>query len=225
MKMAVFWVVAPCSLVEVYQRFRGTFWLHHQGAASTSEMSVNFYQTTRRNNPEDRHLHTCRREILKSHPDEPSSHGYTYFFKLCFNIDLSFMTRSPMRSLLCMNYTTLPCALHAPPISSSPDLIIVIIFGKENELRSSSSRNFSQSPVPPSLFMSKHSPEHPVPKHPQYIFVFYCEKLSFTPIQNCRYKYSFVYFSLYIRDWKTKYSDLSGGKCPELSLLVISSWM
>jgi hypothetical protein len=23
MKIAVFWVVAPCSLVEVYQRFRG----------------------------------------------------------------------------------------------------------------------------------------------------------------------------------------------------------
>jgi hypothetical protein len=23
-KMAVFWVVAPCSLVEVYQRFRGS---------------------------------------------------------------------------------------------------------------------------------------------------------------------------------------------------------
>jgi hypothetical protein len=31
MKMAVFWVVAPCSLVEVYQRFRGTCCLHHQG--------------------------------------------------------------------------------------------------------------------------------------------------------------------------------------------------
>jgi hypothetical protein len=25
MKMAVFWVVAPCSLVEVYQRFRCPF--------------------------------------------------------------------------------------------------------------------------------------------------------------------------------------------------------
>jgi hypothetical protein len=37
-KMAVFWVVAPCSLVEVYQRFRGTYCLHHQ--------------TTRRNVPE-----------------------------------------------------------------------------------------------------------------------------------------------------------------------------
>jgi hypothetical protein len=30
-KMAVFWVVAPCSLAEVYQRFRGPCCLHHQG--------------------------------------------------------------------------------------------------------------------------------------------------------------------------------------------------
>jgi hypothetical protein len=30
-KMAVFWVVAPCSLVEVYQCFRGPCCLHHQG--------------------------------------------------------------------------------------------------------------------------------------------------------------------------------------------------
>jgi hypothetical protein len=35
-------------------------------AASTSERSVNFYQTTRRNNPEDSHLYTRRRENLKS---------------------------------------------------------------------------------------------------------------------------------------------------------------
>jgi hypothetical protein len=28
-------------------------------AASTSETSVNFYQTTRRNNPEDSHLFSC----------------------------------------------------------------------------------------------------------------------------------------------------------------------
>jgi hypothetical protein len=31
MKMAVFWVVAPCILVEVYRLFRGTCCLHHQG--------------------------------------------------------------------------------------------------------------------------------------------------------------------------------------------------
>jgi hypothetical protein len=34
---------------------------------STSETSVNFYLTTRRYNPEDSHLHTRRRENLKSH--------------------------------------------------------------------------------------------------------------------------------------------------------------
>jgi hypothetical protein len=61
MKMAVFWVVAPSSLVEVYQYFRSTCCLHHQGAlmmeaASTSEMSVNFYQTTWCYNPADSHL-------------------------------------------------------------------------------------------------------------------------------------------------------------------------
>jgi hypothetical protein len=31
MKMAVFWVVAPCSLVEVYRRFKGACCLHHEG--------------------------------------------------------------------------------------------------------------------------------------------------------------------------------------------------
>jgi hypothetical protein len=36
-------------------------------AASTSETSANFSQTTRRNNPEDSHVHTRRRENLKSY--------------------------------------------------------------------------------------------------------------------------------------------------------------
>jgi hypothetical protein len=72
MKMAVFWVIAPCSLVEVYERFRGPCCLQHQGAlkieaARTSETLVNFYQTTRRYNPEDSRLRTHRRENLKSY--------------------------------------------------------------------------------------------------------------------------------------------------------------
>jgi hypothetical protein len=36
-------------------------------AVNTSETSANFYQTARRNIPEDSHLHTRRLEKLKSH--------------------------------------------------------------------------------------------------------------------------------------------------------------
>jgi hypothetical protein len=43
------------------------FWALMVEAANTSEMSINFYRTTRRNNSEDSHLHTRRRENLKSH--------------------------------------------------------------------------------------------------------------------------------------------------------------
>jgi hypothetical protein len=39
-------------------------------AARTSETLVNFYQTTRRYNPEDTHLRTHRRENLKSYQHE-----------------------------------------------------------------------------------------------------------------------------------------------------------
>jgi hypothetical protein len=60
-KMTVFWDVAPCSLAEVYQCFRGVcccaiiaLMLEISG---TSETSVNFYQTTWCNTPEDSHPH------------------------------------------------------------------------------------------------------------------------------------------------------------------------
>jgi hypothetical protein len=56
--MAVFWDVAPCSMMEIDRRFRGAYCLHHLDDES--------YQTGRRNIPEDSHLHTRRRENLKS---------------------------------------------------------------------------------------------------------------------------------------------------------------
>jgi hypothetical protein len=54
-KIAVFWDVAPFSLVETDSRFRGAYCFHHQG-----------------NRPdyggdEDSYLHTRRRDNLKSH--------------------------------------------------------------------------------------------------------------------------------------------------------------
>jgi hypothetical protein len=48
MKMAVFWVVAPCSLVEAMIALM-------MEAASTCETSVNFYHTILCNSPEDSH--------------------------------------------------------------------------------------------------------------------------------------------------------------------------
>jgi hypothetical protein len=45
MKMVVLWVVAPWSAIILMIE-----------AANTPETSVNFYQTTWRNNPEDSHL-------------------------------------------------------------------------------------------------------------------------------------------------------------------------
>jgi hypothetical protein len=47
-------------------------------AVSTSETSAKFYQTTRRDIPEDRHLHTRSLENLKSHP--------FHLFEINFNL-------------------------------------------------------------------------------------------------------------------------------------------
>jgi hypothetical protein len=49
LKKTVFWVVAPCGVIEVYQCFRGAYHLIIRvmmEAARTSETWVNFYQTT-----------------------------------------------------------------------------------------------------------------------------------------------------------------------------------
>jgi hypothetical protein len=49
--MSVFWDAVPCSLVKLTDLIA-----LKMKAARTSETSVNFYQTTRRNIPEDSHL-------------------------------------------------------------------------------------------------------------------------------------------------------------------------
>jgi hypothetical protein len=53
--MTGFLNVALCSIVEVDRRFTDVYCFHHQGgcpeAATTSEISVNFYDSTQRNIP------------------------------------------------------------------------------------------------------------------------------------------------------------------------------
>jgi hypothetical protein len=70
MKMTVFWVVVWQKFADVSDVLASSIReiALMMEAANTSETLVNFYQTTRRNNPEDSHLHTRSHENLKSHP-------------------------------------------------------------------------------------------------------------------------------------------------------------
>jgi hypothetical protein len=64
-----FWDMTPCGVIDDCHGNKigkCTIALLME-AASTFETLVNFYETTRRNNPEDSHLHTRRCQNLKSH--------------------------------------------------------------------------------------------------------------------------------------------------------------
>jgi hypothetical protein len=62
--MVVSWVVVPCILV----KFTDVSEVHAASIIrAMSKPRAAHYQTTRRNNPENSHLHTHRRENLKSH--------------------------------------------------------------------------------------------------------------------------------------------------------------
>jgi hypothetical protein len=67
--MAVSWVVVPCSLLKLtgVSEISAAAIIRAKEAAGSSETLVNSHQSTWRNNPEDSHLHTRRRENLKSH--------------------------------------------------------------------------------------------------------------------------------------------------------------
>jgi hypothetical protein len=45
MKVAVFWVVTPYSLVEVYRRFRGAFCLPHQSPEDSHVLKITSFKT------------------------------------------------------------------------------------------------------------------------------------------------------------------------------------
>jgi hypothetical protein len=97
LQMSLFWDVAPCSLRETDGRFRGEdgsvmgcyavwsrtrmFLLPLSSGPSSpwwraSERSVNFYETTRRYDPDDSQLHTRRQENMKCR-------GFRGVYRMC----------------------------------------------------------------------------------------------------------------------------------------------
>jgi hypothetical protein len=78
-------------------------------AASTSETSVKFYQTTRRNNSEDSHLHTRRRENLKSQKNSNTVPETTEIFIIScdnFSYPLLIEIRALLIQPLCNIFTS-----------------------------------------------------------------------------------------------------------------------
>jgi hypothetical protein len=55
-KMTVFWDVTPCSLIEIFRRFRGSY-LPDYGGSKHIWNVIRFLRATRRNIPEDSHPH------------------------------------------------------------------------------------------------------------------------------------------------------------------------
>jgi hypothetical protein len=64
--MAVLWDVAPCSLLETDQRFRGASCLYHKDDDGGSKHLWNVKSVSTRLQGEDSHLHTRRSENMKS---------------------------------------------------------------------------------------------------------------------------------------------------------------
>jgi hypothetical protein len=68
MKMTSFWDTAPCSIIDVDQRFRGVYCIHHQSnEACTFATSIYFNEIALRCILESCHLHTHCCETLKFH--------------------------------------------------------------------------------------------------------------------------------------------------------------
>jgi hypothetical protein len=88
--MAIFWVVAPCSLVEME-------------AAWTSETLINFYQTTRRYYTEGSHLH-----MKYSNKNILNESAYTFKLTCLGNLQPLTMTEHSNLQLLTMTEHSRP---------------------------------------------------------------------------------------------------------------------
>jgi hypothetical protein len=81
-------------------------------------------------------------------------------------------------------------------------LIILIMLGEEYKLWSF--MQFSPTSCHLISLRSKYSPQHLVFKQPRSMFLPSCKKPSFTPIQNHRQNYDFVYCNAYVFRQQTR---------------------
>jgi hypothetical protein len=125
-----------------------------------------------------------------------------HFLKIRLNIILPSKSGSskwslsigfPHPSLVCTYHTSHTCYMHSPSHSPRVGHLNNIWWGVKII-------KLLISPLPCYLvpLRPKYYPQNPIFKHPQTKFRPQCEWLSFTPIQNNRLNYSFVYLNVYI---------------------------
>ena len=141
---------------------------------------------------------------LCTEPDQSSTCPPSHFLRIHLNIifpsmpgpskwspSLRFFHQNPV----CTSPLPHTCYMPCPSHSSRFDPWIII--GEEYRTLSSSLCSFLHSrylvPLKP-----KYSPQHPILKYPQLLFLPHCQRPSFTPIQNKRQNYSSVYLNFYI---------------------------
>jgi hypothetical protein len=103
-------VQSGCSFQTFQRRLLPPSSVQDRETVNTSETSVNFYQTTLRNNPEHSHLHTHRRENLKSHEE----HLVGSSMSVCWSVAFFLGGRQHARpmSLLINNGTEVTVVTH-----------------------------------------------------------------------------------------------------------------
>ena len=127
----------------------------------------------------------------------------SHFLKIQLKIILPSMPLSLPSGIFQSGFPTTPYAPLSSPIRATCPIhlnllymITQITFGEEYRSVSSSLCSFLQScyliPLRP-----KYSPQHPVLRHPQPMFLPQGKRPGFTPIQNKRQNFSSVYLNLY----------------------------
>jgi hypothetical protein len=102
-------------------------------------------------------------------------------------------------------YSLIFCPMCATyPLHLILDLIVLIILGERVQVVEILIMQFSLTSSAFISLRSKHSPQHPVLKHPQSMFLPECSKFSFIPIQNCRQKLCPAHFNFYVLKEQTK---------------------
>lgn len=128
MKMVVFWNIVPCSVVETDCNFRDTLlpqssWrrVMMEGGCTMKRRSV-FYETARRNVPENSHLYTRRRQNVK----------WRFVFSLLGEYELTYSLQSSaeflkntLREASCEHYVLCLGSVMGSPRMEGKDVLSI----------------------------------------------------------------------------------------------------